>query len=50
MGTAGEITYEIGTTQDNFYIEPTDGLIKVKPNAVLDLERSPASYNLQVLK
>ena len=48
MGDAGDITYEIGTSQDNFYIEPATGMIKVKPNSILDLEESPASYRLTV--
>ena len=48
VGTAGQITYEIGTSQDNFYIEPTTGVIKVKPNSILDLEKSPFSYRLTV--
>ena len=48
VGTAGQITYEIGTSQDNFYIEPTTGVIKVKPDSILDLEKSAASYRLTV--
>ncbi len=48
QGPAGEVTYLIDSSQDNFYIEPRTGQVKVSPNAVLDLERSPPSYQLRV--